>query len=219
MWPIHLSFLIFIVCRIFLSSSTSCDTAFLTRSVQLIFSSTTFQSFPGVCDLHSEVSRLQHHTSPCSKCSTSFFLKFKSDVLMKSILLVECCFCYGSTGLNFKCTYCVICHLPTQRVEIFQILRLFLIFHICSGDGWLEILIALVFFHIYFHSVASFNFSLSFNHALQHLSALASSTGPSAYFTVQVTCTVLNSVRHRKYAFITNNMQLIQLVSALYLST
>jgi hypothetical protein len=37
MWPIELAFLIFIVCRIFLSSSILCNTSsFLTRSVQLI---------------------------------------------------------------------------------------------------------------------------------------------------------------------------------------
>jgi len=52
MWPIHLAFLLFIVCRIFLSSFTLCYTSsFLTQSVQLIFvslSSTTLQNFPGI---------------------------------------------------------------------------------------------------------------------------------------------------------------------------
>jgi hypothetical protein len=39
MWPIQLVFLLFIVCRIFLSFLTVCNTSsFLTRSVQLIFS-------------------------------------------------------------------------------------------------------------------------------------------------------------------------------------
>jgi hypothetical protein len=38
-WPIQLAFLLFIVCRIFLSSLTLCNTSsFLTRPVQLIFS-------------------------------------------------------------------------------------------------------------------------------------------------------------------------------------
>ena len=39
MWPIQLAFLLFIVCSIFLSSLSLCNTSsFLTRSVQLIFS-------------------------------------------------------------------------------------------------------------------------------------------------------------------------------------
>jgi hypothetical protein len=35
------------------------------------YSSTTFQNFPGIYDLLSEVSKFQHHTMLCSKCSTS----------------------------------------------------------------------------------------------------------------------------------------------------
>jgi hypothetical protein len=48
MWPIQLAFLLFILCRIFLSSSTQCNILFLTRSFQVIFSilpSATFQVF------------------------------------------------------------------------------------------------------------------------------------------------------------------------------
>jgi hypothetical protein len=89
---------------------------------------------------------LQHHTRLYSKCSICFFLKFKSNVLVKSLLLVEYCFGHGNIGLNFTCTSCITCYLATQIVEIFQILRLFFIFLICAGDGWLEILIALVFY-------------------------------------------------------------------------
>ena len=35
------------------------------------FSSTTFQNFPGISDLLSEMSKVQHHTKLCSKCSIS----------------------------------------------------------------------------------------------------------------------------------------------------
>jgi hypothetical protein len=38
MWPIQLAFLCFIVCRIYLSSSTVCNTSFFTRGLQLTFS-------------------------------------------------------------------------------------------------------------------------------------------------------------------------------------
>jgi len=89
MWPIHLAIRLLISCRIFLCSLTLSNTSsFLTRSVQLIFS--IF---------------LQHHISKLSRCFwstarsvqasapykamlqmqhfTSFFLNFKSNVIVK----------------------------------------------------------------------------------------------------------------------------------------
>jgi hypothetical protein len=61
------SFSSFVVCRMFLSSFTIRITpSFLTRSVQLIFfdlSSTTFQSFPGISNLLSEVFKFHHQTT------------------------------------------------------------------------------------------------------------------------------------------------------------
>jgi hypothetical protein len=54
----------------FLSPLTLCNTPFLTRSVQLTLSilpSTTFQTFPGISDLPSELSKFQHHTQLHSK--------------------------------------------------------------------------------------------------------------------------------------------------------
>ena len=67
MWPIQLTFRLFILCRIFLSSLTLCNTSlFLTRSVQTdllhFFPSTTFQNIPGISDRLSEVSKFQRHT-------------------------------------------------------------------------------------------------------------------------------------------------------------
>jgi hypothetical protein len=68
------SFSWFVVCRMFLSSFTLRITpSFLTRSVQLIFSdlsSTTFQIFPGISNLLSEVFKFQHQTKLCFKCGT-----------------------------------------------------------------------------------------------------------------------------------------------------
>jgi hypothetical protein len=75
MWPIQLAFLLFIVCMIFLSSSTLCNTVRLHFSRDQsnwspFFSSTTFQNFPDTSDLLSEVSTFQHHIKLHSKCST-----------------------------------------------------------------------------------------------------------------------------------------------------
>jgi len=70
MCPIQLAFRFLISCRIFLCSLTLSNTSsFLTWSVQLIFSSTTFRNFPGIFDLLPEASKFQHHTKPCSKCT------------------------------------------------------------------------------------------------------------------------------------------------------
>ena len=63
----------FIVCRMFLSFSTRCNTSsFLTWSFQISspsFYSITFQTFPGIFDLLSEVSKFHHRTKLYSKCS------------------------------------------------------------------------------------------------------------------------------------------------------
>ena len=70
MWPTQLAFRFLISYRIFLCSlAVSNTSSFLTWSVQLIFSSTTFQNFPGISDLLPEASKFQYNTKPCSKCS------------------------------------------------------------------------------------------------------------------------------------------------------
>jgi hypothetical protein len=68
-WPIQLAFRLRISCRIFPCSLTLSNTSsFLTWSVQLIFSSTTFQDFPGCSDLLLEASMFHHHIRIYSKC-------------------------------------------------------------------------------------------------------------------------------------------------------
>jgi hypothetical protein len=53
MRPIQLTFLTFIVCRIFLSSLTLCNTpSFRIRSVQLIYNGYCIQNIKGVCVLN-----------------------------------------------------------------------------------------------------------------------------------------------------------------------
>ena len=72
MWQIQLAFFLFIVCRIYLSSCTLCNTSsFLNDRSNWStpsFCSTTFQIF---FYLFFEVSEFHHHTMLCSKCSTS----------------------------------------------------------------------------------------------------------------------------------------------------
>ena len=84
MRPTQLAFLLFIVCRIFLSSLTlhfSHDRSIWSSPS---FSSTTFQSFSGMNDLFSEVSTFQYHTKLCSRCRTSLvsFLNFNPPTRM-----------------------------------------------------------------------------------------------------------------------------------------
>ena len=69
MWPIHLAFLLFILCRMFLSSLTPCNSfSFLTWSSASFFSS-IFHNFSGISDLLSGISESRYHTKLCSKCS------------------------------------------------------------------------------------------------------------------------------------------------------
>jgi len=74
MLSIQVAFLIFIVCRSFLSSLTITFLHFSRNRSSWSspsFSTTTFLNFPGFSDLLSEVSSFQHHTKLCSKLSTS----------------------------------------------------------------------------------------------------------------------------------------------------
>ena len=126
--------LFFVVCRIFLSSLTLCDTSsFLTFAVQLIFSILLQRHISKLSRYFSYTFRSVKVSAACkanSKCSTllSFFHKCKSSLLVRSVL-VEICLCHGNPTFNFQCTTCIICYHATQIVEIFHILRLFLIYH------------------------------------------------------------------------------------------
>jgi hypothetical protein len=114
MWPIQLVFLPFIVCRIFLSSLTVCNTLFLTWSAKLIFSIL-----------------LQHHISKLSWYfwssirSVQVSAPYKAVLQMKHfnsiflnliIFLVDCFFYHGPPGLKSPCTSCIIyCHATRIR--------------------------------------------------------------------------------------------------------
>ena len=75
MWSIQLAFLLFTVCRMFLSSLTLCDTSsFFTRSVQVIFSillQHQISELSRISDLISEAFSIQRHEKQCSKCNIS----------------------------------------------------------------------------------------------------------------------------------------------------
>jgi hypothetical protein len=71
-WPTQLAFHLLISCKIFICAVTlSSTSSFLTWSLELIFSRTTFQNFPVVSDLVPDVFKFKHHIKLCSKCSTS----------------------------------------------------------------------------------------------------------------------------------------------------
>jgi hypothetical protein len=119
MWPIQLTFLLFIVYRIFLSPLNVCNTY-------------SFQNIPVISDILSEVSRFQHHTMLCSKCSTSLVSSLNLNAVCwckgkKSLLPVECSFCHGNPGFYLMCTSCIVCYHAAERVEIFHIRQVFLI--------------------------------------------------------------------------------------------
>ena len=73
-WPIQLTFLLFIVCKIFLSSFTLCNTSYLTWSVQLIFALAESTRSNALCQYINQA----HNSSPTSKVS-SYTRWFKYD--------------------------------------------------------------------------------------------------------------------------------------------
>ena len=91
---------------------------------------------------------------------TSFFLKFKSNLLVKkSLRPVECCFLHANLGFNFTCTSCIICYRATQVVKIFHILQFFLIYNYLYWRWFPLYSNYLNFFHIYFYPIASSSFN------------------------------------------------------------
>ena len=75
MWPIQLAFLLFTICRIFLSSLTLCTASSYFHTIgsnwrSKYSNSTTFQNSPDISDILSEVSKFQHHAKLRSKYST-----------------------------------------------------------------------------------------------------------------------------------------------------
>jgi hypothetical protein len=114
MWPIQLAFLIFIACRIFLSSLTLCNTSsFLTRLVKMFFSILLQHRISNLSRYFWStlpVSMFQYHTGLRSKCST---------LIVSSLNLNSVCWWKYSTSywmllfcdsprFNFTCTYCII---------------------------------------------------------------------------------------------------------------
>jgi len=74
MWPIQLAFLLCSVSRIFLSPLTLCNTSSFSHNhcnwSSQSFSNIIFQTFEGIFSLLFELSKFQHHTKLCFKCST-----------------------------------------------------------------------------------------------------------------------------------------------------
>jgi len=93
-----------------------------------------FQNFRNISYLLSKVCKFEHHIKLCYKCRIiSLFLKFKSNLLVKSLPLVECYFCHGKPGFNFACTYGIACYHITHIAKTFHIPYLFWSIWICIG--------------------------------------------------------------------------------------
>ena len=94
-WPKQLASLFCVVCGIFLSSLTSLILFHFSHDhskwSSSSFSSTPFKIFPGISDLLFEVSKFQHHTQLCSKCSNLLYIYiyiYKSNLLAKRIFFL-----------------------------------------------------------------------------------------------------------------------------------
>ena len=95
MRTIQLAFLLFTVRRKFLSSWALCNTYhfshYRSNRFSPSFSSTTFQNFPGINRLLSEVySKLQRHTKLCYKCSTLLVRSLSVFSITNEMQLIQC---------------------------------------------------------------------------------------------------------------------------------
>ena len=135
---------VFILCRIFLSSSTL-------RSIHLShvlsswsspsFSSTTFENFSVVSDLISEVSKFQHHSKVCSTFRTSLVSSLNLNPIFrrKAFLLLNATILYLILHVHFA-SFVVVLPKSLKYSTFFNCFYVI----ISKVDGSLEILITLV---------------------------------------------------------------------------
>jgi len=191
MWPIQLAFLLFIVlgysCPVWLCVTFLHFSRDRSKWSSPSFSKITFQNFQGISDPLSKVSKFQQHTVLHFQCSflLVYFLHWSPTFWLKK-LLVECCISHGHPGFNFTCTSYIIRYNATKAVEIFHILRLFLIYrHLCrrlllSDSHYIRFS---TFISSPFHLLISVSLSV-----MPHSTVcfLASSRSYSVYFTLRI---------------------------------
>jgi len=113
--------------------------SFLAQCNPASFFRAKFQNFRNISDLLSKVCKFERHIKLCYKCRIiTLFLKFKSNLLVNSLPLVEFCFCHGKPGFNFACTSGIACYQITHIAKIFHIPYLFWSILICIGVAGLK---------------------------------------------------------------------------------
>jgi hypothetical protein len=111
----------------FLSSFTLCNTSFVTRSVELVFSNLLQHHIPKLPRyLWSTflISKFQYHIRQCPKwiiLLVSFLNVSQICWWKEAFFLVESCFCCGNPEFNFPCRSYIICYQATEIFEIFHI--------------------------------------------------------------------------------------------------
>ena len=163
----------FIVCRIFLSYLTLCNSSSFLHDrpnrPSPSFSSSTFQNFQGISDLLPEVSQFQHHKMLCSKCSTSIvsFLNLSPVCYWKESSSCWMLIFFASPVFNFTCTY-ILHNLLSLYPNSWNIPHSPVVPDLSQSDcGWLSSDSHFLFFFTHsfpFHS--SYSFSYSISHAL-----------------------------------------------------
>ena len=146
MWPIQLAFRFLISCRIFLCSLTLSNTSsFLTWSVQLIFSTLLQHISERTRCFWSAARSVQVSARYKAKLQmlhfTTFFLKFKSNVLVKRFFfLLNGAFAMAILDLISQ----IHVHFPsfehaTQIFKTFPIFQLFFVYHSTTGIKCLHV--------------------------------------------------------------------------------
>jgi len=167
-WPIQFAFLLLIVCRIFLSSLTLCNTSsFLTWLIQLNFSILIehhISKISGISDLLSEMSITQQYPK-CRNSLVSYLNWSPICWWQESSACWMLLFAMASLDLNSRVHRATFDNMLPNSWNIPHF-RLLVIYHNLYW-GWLpRDSHRLSFFHVHFHSIISSNFSQFFNHAL-----------------------------------------------------
>jgi hypothetical protein len=116
----------------------------LNKSLLIFWLKKALKEVPGISNILSKVSKFQHHNNSCSKCD--FFLKFKSNFLVKRVFMLNVPFAMAIMDL-ISCVQLgsFVMMLP-KYLKHSTFTGCFQSIIICCGDGCFVILIALVLF-------------------------------------------------------------------------
>jgi len=146
-----------------------------------------FSNFPSISNLLFDVSKFQHDTQLCSKCSTSqvYSLNLRPICWWRVLFLLNAAFVMTIPDLISRVHLAPFVIMLCKYLKCSTFSSCFESIIICTGDGSLQTHY-LSFFHAQFHSISSSSLNYYINLPCSTVSSFASSSTSPAYFTFEL---------------------------------